>query len=124
MLFSVVSTLHQNNFSKRWLKYWHLCLSAFVLIVIPSELIPLVRGIFPLYYAALAEFESPSSSVLPEVVKAREKNSCLVSEGMPCQLSCEIHTSKQDNLFHPGQISYPGMEMQIVSCTKPWPNRV
>lgn len=89
------------------------------LIVIPSELIPLVRGNFPLHYAALADFESPSSSVLPEVVKAREKNSCLVSEGMPCQLSCEIHTSKQDNLIHPDQISYPGMEMQIVPCTQP-----
>ncbi len=74
MLFSVDSTLYQNNFSKHWLKYWHLCLSTFVLvIVISSELIPLVRGNFPLYYAALAEFESPSSSVLPEVVKARGK---------------------------------------------------
>ena len=74
--------------------------------MILSELIPLERGNFPLYYAALAEFESPGSSVLPEVLKAREKNSCLVSEGTLCQLSCEIHTSKQDNLFHPDQISY------------------
>lgn len=47
--------------------------SEFVLIVILSELIPLVRGNFPLYYAALAEFESPGSSVLPEVLKARGK---------------------------------------------------
>lgn len=79
---------------------------------------------FSLYCAALAEFKSLGSSVLPEVVKAREKNSCLVSEGTPCQLSCEIHTSKQDNLFHPDQISYPGMEIQIDPRTQLWPNSV
>lgn len=90
-----------------------------VLFVISSELNLLVRGNFPLYYAASAEFESPSSSVLPEVVKAGGKNSCLVSEGTPCYLSCEIHTSKQDNLFHLDQISHPGMEMQRVPCAQP-----
>lgn len=90
--------------------------TSLVLIVIPSEWI-LVRGNFPIYCAAFAEFKSLGSSVLPEVVKAREKNSCLVSERTPCQLSCEIHTSKQDNLLHPDQISYPGMEMQMVPCT-------
>lgn len=37
-------------------------------------------------------------------------DSCLVSERMSCQLSCEIHTSKRDNLFHTGQISHLGIE--------------